>query len=217
MNPIPKGLDVQKNFMFHPSAQLDSMRILAGAYAVPGLNFGSPPMVLDVGACCGAFARYAKNTWPGCRVECVEPHPQNVENIRVNNDADVIHVAAVTDKPGKVTLYSSKKSVCEHSLGKRANHPSTPIEVDTVHPKDLPNCDVLKVDIEGAEGIFFKHYPYTPSLICVETHSQPLMREIIGRLWLAYALARGQIHNPDLAEMMFVRKELIKSSMWARD
>jgi hypothetical protein len=39
-----------------------------------------------------------------------------------------------------------------------------------VMPEDLPNCDVLELDCEGAETVILKHLKFSPRVIIVETH-----------------------------------------------
>lgn len=41
---------------------------------------------------------------------------------------------------------------------------------EEVHPEELPNCDVLELDCEGAEVDILSHLKIRPRLIIVETH-----------------------------------------------
>lgn len=79
-----------------PDDLLGLEAVLDGAYYVPGLSFASPPHVLDVGANVGAFAVWAAREWPGCSIDCYEPHPEHVamlkENLGIHPDGMVAGV-----------------------------------------------------------------------------------------------------------------------------
>lgn len=50
--------------------------VLGGEYDIPGLDLPENALVLDIGACDGAFTLWALKRWPTCIVHAYEPNPQ---------------------------------------------------------------------------------------------------------------------------------------------
>jgi FkbM family methyltransferase len=125
-------------------------------YRINESDFCDSKVMLDIGANIGAVSVYAASL--GAHVVAVEPDPDNLAYLRRNladNDFpgsyEVIE-AAVTDKPGTLNLQPGHG----HSQIVARKSKST-VEVagitlaDVYRAADAPYCDVLKVDIEGAE------------------------------------------------------------------
>ena len=75
--------------------------VLRGEYALPpGYRVEPPVRVLDIGANVGAFAIWARQQWPGCELDCYEPHPENAKLLRRNvhhlGDGVRVHEVAVS-------------------------------------------------------------------------------------------------------------------------
>lgn len=150
--------------------------VLDGAYDVQHRPFDKPPVVLDVGANIGAFSVWAAKRWPGAELHAYEPHPQHVhwlsQNVEGIDPAVTIHPVAVVGvkyKPREF-LFDGKHNTGECSL--RIPGEITGRYVDVVAASELPPCDVLKLDTEGAEGEILEHYPhlYRVSLLMLEWH-----------------------------------------------
>lgn len=194
-------------FLFPKNISWDVYRILAGSYDVSQVDIKGRPTVLDIGANVGAFSAWALRRWPGCRVIAYEPYEAACRYFRANNpDVELIQKAVWPEPTMK--LYLGKKFMTTHSPRPtyRESFEAEPVEVEAVHPRDLPRCDVLKVDTEGAEVPILTHYLnfYQPILILVETHSDEDRHEV-ERLCQNYWLVGGEILNKDLAELKFAR------------
>lgn len=131
-----------------------TLEIFRGVYDVP-LDFKTPPVVLDIGACIGAFACWANQRWPGCLVHCFEPVPASAalleENVTDHLVNALVKAAAVTPD-AKNLMYLGRNNRGEasfHNLGEQLVE--NVIKVATIHPEKLPTADVVKIDTEGCE------------------------------------------------------------------
>ena len=152
--------------------------VIRGEYALPpGYEIDSNPplVVLDIGANVGAFAWYAFTRWPGCKIHCYEPVPQNADVLRRNvysfEDIQVHEVAVCLQ--GQAQLYAGNNNCGEysrHDLGEQRFDVS--VIAGTLSPLDLPRCDVLKIDTEGDERDIVRNYPYlrTCTAVLLEWH-----------------------------------------------
>jgi FkbM family methyltransferase len=159
------------------SMRLHVLAVLNGEYAAP-VDFDKPPAVLDVGANIGAFTIWAAQRWPGARVTAYEPHPDNAKVWR-ENCADLVSAgraslveAAVTDYDGQAELHDGRNNCGEASLVFRFQTPSR--HVRTIAGRNLPRCDVLKIDTEGSERMVLADYRFRTdcNLIMLEYHSE---------------------------------------------
>lgn len=117
--------------------------------------------VIDIGANIGVFAIYAATTAPGTRVYAYEPMPSTfqlmVENIRRNDLEERIIPAQLGVTAGKERrrLYAGTES--QFSSIYPTGDPRTYVDVDCVSLADIleensiHECDLLKLDCEGAE------------------------------------------------------------------
>lgn len=135
--------------------------VLAGAYNLPLKNSAEkPPIIIDVGANIGAFARFASARWPGATVHCYEPHPDNfkilakvaqaIDGAKVMPHFDgVVHT---TDfEPVYLPLKHGKHSCAEHSLHDVGSQNGTQTNCRFISAKDLPGGDILKISCCGEE------------------------------------------------------------------
>ncbi len=157
-------------------------KVLQGEYEVrlPGRAH----RIIDLGANCGAFSVWASHRWPGSSVWAYEPHPENFKYLEQNlTDYSNVtaHNYAIGD-PGWRILGDGLFNGGEASLYVVENNP-LPVgrHVEVRSPLELPEADILKLDIEGAEvevlpallraGRSFK-------AIMFEYHSDTIRREL---------------------------------------
>jgi FkbM family methyltransferase len=121
--------------------------------------------VLDIGAGWGAFAAWGCKRWPSAIIHCFEPHAAACDLLRINTPEDRVKAwrLAVTTQKQHAWLSVGPYDTLEN-WGALTVHGTTDdmpgIQVDTIHPKDLPPVDLVKIDAEGVEPEFMEHYPH---------------------------------------------------------
>lgn len=196
----PGGADVEGN-----------MKVLQGEYAVGGLTFKEPPVVLDIGAHIGAFARWAKDEWPGAIIFCYEPHPSLykalVENV---GSFATTRKCAVSDADGTAPLFEGFTNLGASSLKHTVETKNAGGNVKVVHASRLPECDVLKIDTEGSELDILRNYPHLSrcKAVVLEWHSQrdrEEIRELLGSL--GFLITEDTSWHPERGNLKFVRPD----------
>ena len=154
-----------------PSEPSETSRICEGlSRAVWGTRDAAPPeyehpdlpvdvsTILDIGGGWGAFSVWALQRWPDALIEAYEPHHAAIEYFVKNAPDVLIHECAVTihDKP--------LLCVNEDWGGCSVYHVSEGLQVPAFHPRDLPACDILKIDAEGVEPEIVDNYPHLAGL-----------------------------------------------------
>jgi FkbM family methyltransferase len=116
-----------------------------------------PELIIDLGANVGYVSVDFASRYPGTRVLAVEPHPANVEILRLNvrslPEVDVIEAAA-WPRPGTLVLEDPGKGfwgyrVRESGAGRGTVRAVTIPEL--LSEAGAETIDLLKVDIEGSE------------------------------------------------------------------
>jgi len=171
LNALVGGLARVQNFAFPKKFNWDwKWEMLTGLYeketAALCRRLIKPGMhVLDVGAHAGYFTRlYAKLVGPTGTVFAFEPDPENYalleQNTRHLKNVRRFPVA-VSNQVGTVDFYETDNNTGCHSLipaGFRPNKISvSATTLDALlDAGQLPNIDLIKIDIEGAEPIAFQ-------------------------------------------------------------
>jgi FkbM family methyltransferase len=150
--------------------------------------------VLDVGCNVGAYTVWACRVWWPATVERVWAYDPNRDAARfaetnrgrVQRDVTVeLRVRAVTANPQPL-FHEDERWGCswtgDHVLPER-KPVGDPRPVIGVHPRDLPQCDAVKCDAEGAEGDLLLHYPHWPTVkvLQMEWHTDEY-RELMHRV-----------------------------------
>jgi FkbM family methyltransferase len=122
----------------------------------------SEPVVIDVGANTGMFALRAVQLWPGCRLYCYEPHPDNFQalngTIADNRMQPMVQAfqEGVGGRSRNADLHLHPKNIGGHSIleSKKTGH-HVPIKIvdvaELLARTPQGRCDLLKLDCEGAE------------------------------------------------------------------
>lgn len=120
---------------------------------------GPGQCLFDVGSCVGLYALHA--ALRGARVVAFEPDPayraRLQRNIEINRLADRVKVIAwaVSDTKGTAVLYTDGVEGNSPSLELVGDRGSVSVSTDSIDAAmashALPNPDVIKIDIEGAE------------------------------------------------------------------
>lgn len=143
--------------------------------------YGRNLTILDVGANIGCFAIWANLRWPNSLIYSYEAHPEtfkmlvrNVEglsNVTCHNFAvypgeknELFYSRYPGDGEAGLVTFASKKF--------ETMHQDNIFEVPALHPRDLPKCDVVKLDVEGAEYDILRNMDLQGvSVILLEYHN----------------------------------------------
>jgi FkbM family methyltransferase len=175
-------------------------KVFQGEYEM-GVHIPRGGKILDLGANYGAFAIWAAHRWPGTLIESFEPHPEvykgclkNVaayEEIRVHNwGIGDEGVRILNDGPNN----DGERSF--HGILNGKNLGGT--ECIVKDPLTLPECDLLKMDIEGCEMevlIPLIRSGRRPAAIVLEYHNNKLRRDV-DRLLSDYEMIGGEMTTP---------------------
>jgi FkbM family methyltransferase len=140
--------------------------------------------ILDVGANWGTFCRAALKRWPLAMIRAYEPQPQNFARLsaiaRPRHGRIVAQQSAVVwpKVSERVRLFAGL-SHTEWSTHDDVRWPevrqdtSKWIDVHALDASELPPCDVLKIDTEGAEVEILAGYKHlaTVTVLLVEAHA----------------------------------------------
>jgi FkbM family methyltransferase len=155
-------------------------------------------VMLDVGAHYGySLMRFAETGWA---VHAFEPDPSNRAHLTENHGHDkrvTIVPAAVSDKPGAMTLYTSHESTGVSSLVAFTDRHEATATVDVIRlqdymvENDIRHVDFLKIDVEGYEKFVLDGYDWSnePRAIVLEFEDAKTVpigydwRYLADRLW----------------------------------
>lgn len=146
------------------------------------------PVILDIGANCGAFALWAKMKWPNATVHCYEPDADIFKYLQSNTEflKDVhVHNFAVGDRMLNVLYRGNGNRLCssQYKLGRQNKHGHY---INVVDPTDLPLANIVKIDAEGAEQFIICNMKYNPEYIVFEYHSKEILEMIVEKSKAGY-------------------------------
>jgi FkbM family methyltransferase len=119
-------------------------------------------LVLDVGSHTGFYALLAASRRPGIRVIAVEPDSYNVaalrENIRAASAPIELVAKAASDRSGRAVFHQNLGTVGSSLVERHGTGPIRVVEaetttIDEIVGPDAPGAVLLKLDVEGAEGM----------------------------------------------------------------
>ena len=152
--------------------------VLDGLYDVPGLEFPTPPRILDIGCHNGSASVFFAWRWPGAQILAFEPSPENAAIARINvaGIAELSQLAVVGEGMAEEMMLYDR--VADGNTGERSlyrlHNSETGDMVKTVRARDLPPCDIVKIDTEGAELPILRDYPHLAGVraIMLEWHRE---------------------------------------------
>jgi len=187
-------------------------KVFAGEYDIP-CN-GTKLKILDLGANCGAFSVWASHRWPGCIVECYEPHPETYKDL-IDNVAFYPNITAhrwAIGKPGMRPLFDGPNNCGEASLQSMDNNPLPQLgrHVEVRDPLSLPEADIIKLDIEGSEWEVLEPLikgGRTFKAVLLEFHNEDLRVKIDRLLETDYRLVSINLVNYKIGTVCYVHKD----------
>lgn len=188
--------------------------VLQGEYDINVFLYG--PKIVDLGANVGAFSVWASHRFPGCKIQAYEPNlkliPELKNNLRFYPNVTVIPKGVGV--PGVRTLHDGPNNPGESTLFQISGRGRLKgQEVEIIDPLQLPECDILKLDIEGAELEVLGPLLTAgrrPSVILYEFHNHPLREKLDELLTKDYYLISASVTNlQGLGVMKWLRKDLL--------
>lgn len=177
-----------------------------GTYEHVAINWANPPVVLDIGANCGAFALRAACNWNAPKVYCYEPVPETFKFLEGNlgpfHQFELFNVAV--GNPALNTMNISEgplRSFLELDSPKEKS-----INVTVLDPAMLPFANAVKIDTEGAEGYICERLPFVPDYLAVECHSEELRLQVMNALAGKMSLLECRINALGLSILKWVKK-----------
>jgi FkbM family methyltransferase len=155
-------------------------------------------IVYDVGAHVGFFTLLASRlAGDGGRVYAFEPRPDNVERLRRNVEANraknvEVIAAAASDREGDAAFVMSDSTLEGRLAGPAVRSAATvrTATIDALARDRLAPPDLIKIDVEGAEGAVIRGAARTIDLhrpaLLIEVHSRDAGREVADALPCAY-------------------------------
>ena len=189
------------------------------SYPLP-VNDDGPPVktVVDLGAHVGEFTIMAALRWPEAIVYAWEPNPQ-VLRMLLNNCARFnCHIVpkAVDVKARRDKLYFNEIGSVASTIVYAGDAPEgcywNGVDVDIDGPEAVTRLkpEVLKIDIEGPEGVLLEAMGDAVRdiyRIYVEFHHENIRRHIDDLLFETHELAYARILQSRQGELMYVRRE----------
>jgi FkbM family methyltransferase len=137
-------------------------------YFTPSSN--KKKVIIDLGAQAGIYSLYAALKNRNAKIYALEPDPDNYKQLRKNIEINKLHGTiipfnkAIAKEDGKLYFYLSNQSSRSSSLlnimtsGKKIMVYSISLQ-SLFEMLKLNRCDILKIDVEGAEYEVFYNSP----------------------------------------------------------
>jgi FkbM family methyltransferase len=153
-----------------------NLEVFNGCYDIPSLKFaeGHAPVIVDIGACCGAFTLWSKERWPGSLNYAFEANSKTRELYLSQNVAKLKMGCGVAMATGSGFLYEGKHNIGESSRFSGYEQTKEARLESFIDVAQTPDCDILKVDVEGGEADLIQRYlewHKPPSAILCEFHA----------------------------------------------
>lgn len=178
----------------------------------------------DIGAHAGFFSLLmSRLAGPAGRVIAFDPVPENVARLRANADANDLanieaYTLAISDRAGEAQ-FSMHASSLEGALSDSAADTTgatttvRTITIDELVRDGMPAPDLMKIDVEGAEGAVLRGARRTVGVhmpaIVIEIHTVEAAREVVDALPSSYrftdAVTRREVAPPLAARHYLAR------------
>jgi len=182
-------------------------KIFQGEYAVGKVD---NPYIIDIGANVGGFAVWAHEYFNNAKIDCYEPIKANYDLLRQNIEGTDIAVRniAIGKDDGERIMYYGLHNCGEASMFQGEEQRQEGEIVKVMSAKHLPQCDIIKIDTEGAEIEILENLVHFPNIFLVEFHSA-YNRRRIDELLLDYTLIECTMRGWNYGILKYVKSSLV--------
>lgn len=182
-------------------------KIFQGEYAVGKVD---SPYIIDIGANVGGFAVWAHEYFNNAKIDCYEPIKANYDLLRQNIEGTDIAVRniAIGKDDGERMMYYGLHNCGEASMFQGEEQRQEGEIVKVMSAKHLPQCDIIKIDTEGAEIEILENLVHFPNIFLVEFHSAYNRRKI-DELLLDYMLIECTMRGWNYGILKYVKSSLV--------
>jgi FkbM family methyltransferase len=182
-------------------------KIFQGEYAVGKVD---SPYIIDIGANVGGFAVWAHEYFNNAKIDCYEPIKANYDLLRQNIEGTDIAVRniAIGKDDGERMMYYGLHNCGEASMFQGEEQRQEGEMVKVMSAKHLPQCDIIKIDTEGAEIEILENLVHFPNIFLVEFHSAYNRRKI-DELLLDYTLIECTMRGWNYGILKYVKSSLV--------
>jgi FkbM family methyltransferase len=182
-------------------------KIFQGEYAVGKVD---NPYIIDIGANVGGFAVWAHEYFNNAKIDCYEPIKANYDLLRQNIEGTDIAVRniAIGKDDGERMMYYGLHNCGEASMFQGEEQRQEGEMVKVMSAKHLPQCDIIKIDTEGAEIEILENLVHFPNIFLVEFHSAYNRRKI-DELLLDYTLIECTMRGWNYGILKYVKSSLV--------
>jgi FkbM family methyltransferase len=182
-------------------------KIFQGEYAVGKVD---SPYIIDIGANVGGFAVWAHEYFNNAKIDCYEPIKANYDLLRQNIEGTDIAVRniAIGKDDGERMMYYGLHNCGEASMFQGDEQRQEGEIVKVMSAKHLPQCDIIKIDTEGAEIEILENLVHFPNIFLVEFHSAYNRRKI-DELLLDYTLIECTMRGWNYGILKYVKSSLM--------
>jgi FkbM family methyltransferase len=178
-------------------------KIFQGEYAISAMP---SPYIIDIGANVGGFAVWAHEYFDKPKIDCYEPIEENYILLRQNTAGTDIAIRnfAIGKDDGERQMYYGLHNCGEASLYSGEEQAKEGELVKVMSAKNLPPCDIMKIDTEGAEIEILENLVHFPVIFLIEFHSA-YNRRRIDELLLDYTLVECTMRGYNYGILKYIR------------
>ena len=186
-------------------------KIFQGEYAI--LSGLENPYIIDIGANVGGFAVWAHEFFKNPKIDCYEPIKENYSLLRQNIAGTDIAIRnfAIGKEDGERQMYYGLYNCGGASLYSGEEQVKEGETVKVMSAKHLPECDIMKIDTEGAEIEILENLVNFPLIFLIEFHSA-YNRRRIDELLLDYTLIECTMRGYNYGILKYIKSSLTKEA-----
>jgi FkbM family methyltransferase len=191
-------------------------------YPALRLPDGPPAVIVDIGANVGATAVYFRASYPGARILCYEPSPENFVWLSANTRSlpgVEAYPYGLFDRETECQLFSGESQCAQHSIVPNAGTTSRYERVrlrnasEEMRDRGVTEISLLKVDTEGCELPILRNLlagVRRIDTVAVEYHSEEDRRAIDGLLAERFLLLHAATEGLHQGRVTYLSRDIVR-------